>query len=49
VAPDVLDALAPEERHHVYKMLQLKVLAYPDGTLEAYWAFGRETLVCNLK
>ena len=45
VAPDVLDALAPEERHHVYRILQLKVMAYPDGTLEANGAFGKETIM----
>jgi site-specific DNA recombinase len=47
VAPDVLDALAPEERHHVYRILQLKVMAYPDGTLEANGAFGKETIMWN--
>ena len=40
VAPNRLEALAPEQRHHVYKMLRLKVVTYPDGTLEARWAFG---------
>ncbi len=25
VAPDALNSLAPEERHHVYKMLKLRV------------------------
>ena len=47
VAPEVLDALAPEERHHVYRMLQLKVHQYRDGTLEASWAFGKEIIVWN--
>ena len=47
VAPDVLDALAPEQRHHVYRILQLKVLTYPDGTLEVNGAFGKEIIVCN--
>ena len=33
--PEDLDALAPEKRHHVYKVMRLEVLAYPDGSLEA--------------
>ena len=28
------DALTPEERHQLYKMLRLKVVAYPDQSLE---------------
>jgi len=32
--PGSLDDLGPEERHQVYKMLRLKVLAYPDKSLE---------------
>ncbi|HZY57011.1 MAG TPA: zinc ribbon domain-containing protein, partial [Rubrobacteraceae bacterium] len=40
VAPSRLEALAPEQRHHVYKMLRLKVVTYRDRTLEARWAFG---------
>jgi site-specific DNA recombinase len=43
-APDVLDALAPEERHHVYNMLRLRVLAHPDGALEP-----SGTLVCIIE
>ena len=35
LVPEVLDALLPEERHQVYKMLRLKVLTSPDGGLEA--------------
>jgi hypothetical protein len=31
--PDALADLTPEERHHVYKMLRLNVLAYPVETL----------------
>ncbi len=34
VAPEALDSLAPEERHRMYKMLRLIVVAQPDGTLE---------------
>jgi site-specific DNA recombinase len=32
--PDALDALDPEERHHIYKLLKLKVLVYVDGSLQ---------------
>jgi len=32
--PESLDDLGPEERHQVYKMLRLEVLAYPDKSLE---------------
>jgi site-specific DNA recombinase len=34
MAPDALDALDPEERHHIYKLLKLKVLVCLDGSLE---------------
>jgi Recombinase zinc beta ribbon domain len=40
-APDALEALTPEERHHVYKILRLRVLAHLDGSLEP-----SGTLVC---
>jgi site-specific DNA recombinase len=32
--PGSLDDLSPEERHQIYKMLRLEVLAYPDKSLE---------------
>src|SRR5215210_1862898 len=32
--PDSLDDLSPEERHRIYRMLRLEVLAYPDKSLE---------------
>jgi site-specific DNA recombinase len=32
--PEALDDLSPEERHQIYKMLRLEVLAYPDKSLE---------------
>jgi hypothetical protein len=35
IAPEALDALTPEERHRVYKMLRLEVVVNPDGTLQA--------------
>ncbi len=35
VTPGYLDALDPEERHHIYRLMRLEVLMYPDGSLEA--------------
>ena len=32
--PAALDALSPEERHQLYKLLRLEVLGYPDKSLE---------------
>ena len=34
MAPEALDSLLPEERHQVYKMLRLKVIAHVDRSLE---------------
>jgi site-specific DNA recombinase len=34
LVPESLNDLSPEERHQIYKMLRLKVLAYPDKSLE---------------
>jgi site-specific DNA recombinase len=34
VVPASLDALPPEERHRLYKMLRLEVVAHPDQSLE---------------
>lgn len=34
MAPEKLEALAPEERRQLYKMLQLKAAAHVDGTVE---------------
>ncbi len=38
-APDELDALTPEERHEVYKVLGLRVVAREDGNHEASIAY----------
>ena len=50
-APEALDSLASEQRHQVYKMLRLKVLANEDGSaaleadaLPALTYSNRETL-----
>ena len=34
LVPGALDVLSPEERHQLYKLLRLEVLAYPDKSLE---------------
>ena len=45
--PEALETLEPEERHRVYNMLRLRVLAFPDGTLEVSGALRGEVLVCK--
>ena len=40
IVPEQLDALEPEERNRVYKMLDLTVLAHENGNLELTWALG---------
>lgn len=47
MAPEVLEALTPEERHQFYKMLRLRVTAYSDGSLKVSGAFGEGASVCN--
>jgi hypothetical protein len=34
LAPEALDSLAPEERHQLYRMLRLKVVAHLDESIE---------------
>jgi DNA invertase Pin-like site-specific DNA recombinase len=46
VVPEALENLAPEERHRVYKMLRLRVLAYPDARLEVSGVLGTCPKVC---
>jgi site-specific DNA recombinase len=47
MAPEALGSLLPEERHQVYKMLRLKVIALVDYTLEVNGAFVGELSVSN--
>jgi site-specific DNA recombinase len=47
--PEDLDALDPEERHNVYKMLRLEVTAYPDRFLKASGVFVKGSDVCSLE
>ena len=49
VVPDALDSLTPEEHHHVYKLLRLRVTVNSDGTLEVTGAFGDSSALCHSK
>ena len=40
IAPIALDSLTPEERRRFYKLLGLRVIAYPDGQLEVEFGDG---------
>src|SRR5215217_5532360 len=40
IVPERLDALEPDERNRVYKLLGLKVLARENGDFEVKWALG---------
>jgi hypothetical protein len=40
IAPMALESLTPEERRRFYKMLNLRVIAYPDHTLEVEFGDG---------
>jgi hypothetical protein len=48
-APDALNLLAPEERHHVYKMLKLRVTVVSYETLEISGVFGESPAMCHSK
>jgi hypothetical protein len=40
IVPERLDALEPDERNCVYKLLGLKVLARENGDFEVKWTLG---------
>ena len=40
MVPEALDDLTPKERRDVYKMMRLKVIAFPDGSVEVTGVFG---------
>ena len=40
MVPEALETLSPQERHRVYRMLRLKVVAHPDDTMEVQGVFG---------
>jgi hypothetical protein len=37
LAPEALDALTPEQRYGLYKMLRMVAFAHPDGWLDVHW------------
>jgi hypothetical protein len=47
MVPEELDRLNAEEHHQVYKMLRLKVVTNPDGSLEVSGAFGDGFGICE--
>jgi site-specific DNA recombinase len=47
MAPHALDSLGPEERREVYKMLKVRVTAYPDAQLEVDGILTNATALCN--
>jgi hypothetical protein len=47
IAPEALNSLTHEERHQLYRMLQLSVSVYPDSTLEVSGVFGRACSLVN--
>ncbi len=47
IAPDALDALTPEERLNIYKMLGLGVVMRPEGGIEASGTFVNDLTVCT--
>ena len=49
IAPTALASLASEERHHVYKMLKLRVIAHLNEALEVSGAFGNGLAMCALE
>jgi hypothetical protein len=47
MVPEALESLAPDERHQIYKMLRLQVLAGADGGIEVTGALGATPVVCH--
>jgi hypothetical protein len=39
MVPTHIDGLSPEERHRIYKMMNLSLLGHRDGSLEISWAY----------
>jgi hypothetical protein len=46
MVPEAMDSLTPQERHQIYKVLRLRVVAGTDGRVEASGAFG-DLAVCT--
>jgi hypothetical protein len=40
IVPTQLDVFPPEKRHRIYKMMNLSVIAYGDGSLEVTWPYA---------
>jgi len=49
LVPESLDALTPEERHRIYKMLRLRVILRPDAPLEVSGSFSDGPSVSELE
>jgi site-specific DNA recombinase len=47
MVPEALETLSPEERHYVYKILQLQVVVGPDVPPEVSGMLGHDILVCG--
>ncbi len=47
MAPTVLGSLSPEERHRVYKMLKLRVEAFPDRIYHVSGVIGGGISTCK--
>ena len=45
--PGDLDALDSEQRHHIYKMMNLRVVAHTDGRVEVNGEWVEESGVCT--
>jgi hypothetical protein len=49
MTPEALDALTPEERHYLYSMLRLRVVAQSDGTVLVSGVFSDDAGLCTLE
>ena len=49
MAPEALDSLTPEQRHHFYRMLRVRVLVQPGGRTEVRGAFVGDQGICPLE
>ena len=49
MVPEALDALTPEERHALYQMLRLRVVADPEGCIEVQGVLSENLGVCRME
>jgi hypothetical protein len=49
LAPEALNSLTPEQRHHLYKILRLRVEINLDGSLEVGGMLGDHVTVCRME